>query len=54
MMTDAAGRTPDCPEDLNDVLDPARYAAMKREAMLDDLHRALAAQHADAEQLRRK
>ena len=25
-VTDAAGRTPDCPEDLKDVLDPDRYA----------------------------
>jgi urea carboxylase-associated protein 1 len=25
-VTDAAGRTPDCAEDLTDVLDPARYA----------------------------
>ncbi len=25
-VTDAAGRTPDCAEDLKDVLDPARYA----------------------------
>jgi urea carboxylase-associated protein 1 len=26
-VTDAAGRTPDCPQDLQRVLDPARYAA---------------------------
>ena len=26
VITDAAGRTPDCPEDLAKVLDPARYA----------------------------
>jgi 1-acyl-sn-glycerol-3-phosphate acyltransferase len=35
-------------------IDPARYAGGKREAMLDDLYRALVRQHADAERLRRK
>ena len=35
-------------------IDPARYQTMKRDAMLEDLHDALAAQHADAERLRRK
>jgi 1-acyl-sn-glycerol-3-phosphate acyltransferase len=35
-------------------IDPSRYAKMKREAMLDDLHTALKAQHEAAERLRRK
>ena len=35
-------------------IDPARYEAMKREAMMADLHAALVAQQADAERLRRK
>ncbi|VTR94731.1 1-acyl-sn-glycerol-3-phosphate acyltransferase : 1-acyl-sn-glycerol-3-phosphate acyltransferase OS=uncultured planctomycete GN=HGMM_F09D09C25 PE=4 SV=1: Acyltransferase [Gemmata massiliana] len=39
---------------VGEPIDPARYQNMKRDAMLDDLHRALVAQHADAERLRRK
>jgi 1-acyl-sn-glycerol-3-phosphate acyltransferase len=35
-------------------IDPARYARMKREAMMDDLFEALKAQHSAAERLRRK
>lgn len=35
-------------------IDPARYRTMKREAMLEDLQREIAAQHAAAERLRRK
>jgi 1-acyl-sn-glycerol-3-phosphate acyltransferase len=35
-------------------IDPTPYATMKRETMMDDLHARLAAQHAAAEQLRRK
>ena len=35
-------------------IDPARYAKVKREAMMDDLHAALKAQHEAAERLRRK
>jgi 1-acyl-sn-glycerol-3-phosphate acyltransferase len=39
---------------IGEPLDPARYKEMKRDAMLDDLHRALIAQHTTAEELRRK
>ena len=39
---------------VGEPIDPARYASMSREAMLADLHAALAAQHADAERIRRK
>lgn len=35
-------------------LDPVRYAAMPRDAMLEDLHTVLKARHAAAEALRRK
>jgi 1-acyl-sn-glycerol-3-phosphate acyltransferase len=35
-------------------IDPARYAAMDRDAMLDDLRRELAVQHQEAERLRRR
>lgn len=39
---------------IGEPIDPARYANMKREAMLDDLFRVIVAQHADAVRLRRK
>ncbi len=39
---------------VGEPLDPARYAAMTRAAMLDDLHAVLKARHAAAERLRRK
>ncbi len=39
---------------VGEPIDPLRYQNMKRDAMLDDLHRALVAQHAAAERLRRK
>jgi 1-acyl-sn-glycerol-3-phosphate acyltransferase len=39
---------------VGEPIDPARYATMKRDAMLADLHVALVAQHAAAERLRRK
>lgn len=35
-------------------IDSARYSTMKRDAMMEDLHVALVAQHAAAERLRRK
>jgi 1-acyl-sn-glycerol-3-phosphate acyltransferase len=39
---------------VGEPIDPARYAPMTREAMMDDLHARLVAQHAAAERLRRK
>jgi 1-acyl-sn-glycerol-3-phosphate acyltransferase len=39
---------------IGEPLDPARYAAAPRGAMMDELHAALVAQHAAAERLRRK
>ena len=39
---------------MGEPIDSARYATMKREAMLADLHAVLKAQHAAAERLRRK
>jgi 1-acyl-sn-glycerol-3-phosphate acyltransferase len=39
---------------VGEPIDPARYATMKRDAMLEDLHRVLVAQHAAAVRLRRK
>ncbi|AWM38615.1 1-acyl-sn-glycerol-3-phosphate acyltransferase [Gemmata obscuriglobus] len=39
---------------VGEPINPARYEGMKREAMLDDLHKSLAAQHAEAERVRRK
>jgi 1-acyl-sn-glycerol-3-phosphate acyltransferase len=39
---------------MGEPIDPARYASMKRDAMLADLHAALVAQHAAAVRLRRK
>jgi 1-acyl-sn-glycerol-3-phosphate acyltransferase len=39
---------------VGEPIDSARYADMKRDAMMDDLHRALNAQHAEAERVRRK
>jgi 1-acyl-sn-glycerol-3-phosphate acyltransferase len=39
---------------VGEPIDPARYEKMKRDAMMDDLHAALKAQHAAAERLRRK
>ena len=39
---------------VGEPLDPARYAVMKRDAMLEDLHSVLKERHAAAEALRRK
>ena len=39
---------------VGEPIDPARYATMKRDAMMDDLHNVLVAQHAAAERLKRK
>ncbi len=39
---------------IGEPIDPARYQKMKREPMLEDLHRVLVAQQAEAERLRRK
>ncbi len=39
---------------VGEPIDPSRYKSMKREAMLEDLHQALIAQHADAVRRRRK
>ena len=39
---------------VGEPLDAARFAGLKREAMLDELHAALVAQHATAARLRRK
>jgi 1-acyl-sn-glycerol-3-phosphate acyltransferase len=39
---------------VGEPIDPARYATLKRDAMMNDLHTALVAQHAAAERLRRK
>ena len=39
---------------VGEPLDPARFAAMKREAMMADLHESLKAQHAAAVRLQRK
>ena len=39
---------------VGEPIDPARYEKMKRDAMMDDLHAALKAQHAAAERLCRK
>ena len=39
---------------VGEPLDPARFATMKRDAMMDDLHAVLVAQHAAADRLRRK
>ncbi|MFM8274820.1 MAG: lysophospholipid acyltransferase family protein [Gemmata sp.] len=39
---------------VGEPLDPGRYVNMKRDAMMDDLFRALVARHADAERMRRK
>ncbi|MBX9628453.1 MAG: 1-acyl-sn-glycerol-3-phosphate acyltransferase [Gemmataceae bacterium] len=39
---------------VGEPIDPARYAGRKREWVVEDLHRELAAQHAAADALRRK
>lgn len=39
---------------IGEAIDPARYQSMKRDVLLEDLHRALVAQQADAERIRRK
>jgi 1-acyl-sn-glycerol-3-phosphate acyltransferase len=39
---------------VGEAIDPARYASMKRDAMMADLHAALVAQHAAAVRLQRK
>jgi 1-acyl-sn-glycerol-3-phosphate acyltransferase len=39
---------------VGEPIDPARYARMKRDAMMDDLHNVLKERHAAAERLRRK
>jgi 1-acyl-sn-glycerol-3-phosphate acyltransferase len=39
---------------VGEPIDPARYARMKRDAMMDDLRDVLKERHAAAERLRRK